>query len=64
MITPRESRDRPQGGPLTDDEFNRQLLKSGLMTSLPIPPDEPELFFEPIVVEGEPLSETIIGERR
>jgi len=50
---------------MTEDEFKRQLLKSGLMSSLPTPSDpasRPD--FQPITLEGEPLSETIIRERR
>jgi len=51
--------------PMTEDELKRQLLNSGLMSSLPTPSDpasRPE--FQPITLEGEPLSETIIRERR
>lgn len=50
---------------LTEAEFKQQLLKTGLMTSLPTPEDpatRPP--FEPVTIEGEPLSETIIRERR
>jgi hypothetical protein len=50
---------------LTEAEFKQQLLKTGLMTSLPTPADPATRpAFEPIVIEGEPLSETIIRERR
>jgi hypothetical protein len=49
--------------PLSPDELNRRLLASGLVTQLPDPSqdidDEP-----PIVIEGEPLADTIIRERR
>ena len=49
--------------PLTPDELNQQLLASGLIAQLPNPAedidDDP-----PIVIKGEPLSETIIRERR
>jgi len=53
--------------PLTRDEFNRRLMAAGLITGLPDPAldiddDDPE--DQPIVIEGEPLSETIIRERR
>lgn len=51
--------------PPTEAEFKQQLLKSGLMTSLPTPTDpatRPP--FQPVTLEGEPLSETIIRERR
>ena len=50
--------------PLTEDEFKQQLLKAGLMSSLPTPPDQPWPEFQPVTLEGEPLSETIIRERR
>jgi hypothetical protein len=51
--------------PMSEEEFKQQLLKSGLMSSLPIPADpasRPD--FQPITIVGEPLSETIIRERR
>jgi hypothetical protein len=51
--------------PITEQEFKMQLLESGLMTSLPTPLDTvmgPA--FQPVKIEGEPLSETIIRERR
>jgi hypothetical protein len=50
---------------MTEEEFKRQLLKSGLMSSLPTPADPASRpAFQPITLEGEPLSETIIRERR
>ena len=50
---------------MSEGDFKRQLLKSGLMTSLPTPADPgPRPAFQPIAIEGEPLSETIIRERR
>jgi len=51
--------------PMTEAEFKRRLLADGLMTSLPTPADpatRPTL--QPVAIEGEPLSETIIRERR
>ncbi len=52
-------------GPLTEDEFQRKLLKSGFVTSLPTPADPADRPpFQPVMLEGEPLSETIIRERR
>ena len=53
--------------PLTRDEFNRRLMAAGLITRLPDPAldiddDDPE--DQPIAIKGEPLSETIIRERR
>jgi len=51
--------------PLTEDEFKLQLLATGLMTSLPTPLDPAKRRdFQPVSIEGEPLSETIIRERR
>jgi Arc/MetJ-type ribon-helix-helix transcriptional regulator len=61
---------KPEGlvvanAPPSEAEFKRQLLKSGLMSSLPTPPDPAtRRSFEPLTLEGEPLSETIIRERR
>jgi hypothetical protein len=57
----------PKKKPLTRDEFNRRLMAAGLITRLPDPAldiddDDPE--DQPIAIEGEPLSETIIRERR
>src|SRR5690349_17369915 len=55
----------PVRTPPTEAEFKRQMLAAGLMTSLPTPTDpatRPVL--QPVALEGEPLSETIIRERR
>ena len=50
--------------PITEEEFKRQLLEAGLMTSLPIPLDPgSRRDFQPVKLDGEPLSETIIRER-
>ena len=50
---------------MSEAEFKQQLLGSGLMSSLPTPADPASRpVFEPIAIEGEPLSETIIRERR
>ena len=51
--------------PLSPDEVNRRLLASGLVIQLPDPAqdiDDADDF--PIEIQGEPLSETIIRERR
>jgi putative addiction module CopG family antidote len=51
--------------PMTEDEFQQHLLASGLMTSPPTPADPgTRPSFPPVAIEGEPLSETIIRERR
>jgi putative addiction module CopG family antidote len=51
--------------PLTREEFDQHLLKLGLMSQLPDTDadfDDPD--DEPIEIRGEPLSETVIRERR
>jgi Arc/MetJ-type ribon-helix-helix transcriptional regulator len=60
-----------QGGradrrPLTEQELERKLLQAGFLASVPPSPDPsaPAWSFEPVKIEGEPLSETIIRERR
>jgi Arc/MetJ-type ribon-helix-helix transcriptional regulator len=63
----RQRRQEAQAGskPPTEAEFKQQLLKSGLITSLPTPADPADRPpFQPVTLEGEPLSETIIRERR
>ena len=56
----------PKKKPLTRDEFNQRLMAAGLITRLPDPSldidDDPD--DQPVPIKGEPLSETIIRERR
>jgi hypothetical protein len=52
---------------MTEAEFDQHLLKIGLISSLPDPAldiddDDPDDL--PVTIKGEPLSETIIRERR
>lgn len=49
-----------------EDEFERRLMDSGFLSAAygPRPAPPSDWSFTPIVVEGEPLSETIIRERR
>jgi hypothetical protein len=57
----------PQKKPLTRDEFNQRLMAAGLITRLPDPSldiDDDDPDDQPVPIEGEPLSETIIRERR
>ncbi len=52
---------------LTLDEIHRQMLASGLLTSLPDPAldiDDNDADDQPVPIKGEPLSETILRERR
>jgi Arc/MetJ-type ribon-helix-helix transcriptional regulator len=51
--------------PLTEAEFDQYLLDIGLMSRLPdTDADFDDLDDEPIDIRGEPLSETVIRERR
>ena len=53
--------------PMTEEAFHRHLMEIGLISQLPNPAediDDDDPDDEPIVIEGEPLSETIIRERR
>ncbi len=70
--TPRKAAKRPEAAPpekkpLTADEFNRQLLAAGRLASLPDPAldlDDDDPADAPVPIKGEPLSETILRERR
>jgi hypothetical protein len=58
---------QPAKKPMTREEFNQHLLSIGLISSLPDPAldiDDDDPDDQPIAIEGEPLSETIIRERR
>jgi hypothetical protein len=53
--------------PLTRAEFNQRLMAAGLITRLPDPSleiDDDNPDGQPVPIKGEPLSETIIRERR
>jgi hypothetical protein len=57
----------PRKKPLTREEFNRRLMAAGLITRLPDPSldiDDDDPDDQPVPIKGEPLSETIIRERR
>ena len=49
---------------LSEDEFLKQLLTEGFITNIPEKYTDEDDDFEPIEIEGEPISETIIRERR
>ena len=61
----RQKNQETQPHPLALDEPNRQLLEAGLLSQIP-PRPNPATYreFQPIVIQGEPLSETIIRDRR
>jgi Arc/MetJ-type ribon-helix-helix transcriptional regulator len=57
----------PKKKPLPIEEIHRQMLASGLLTSLPDPAldlDDDDPDDAPVPIKGEPLSETILRERR
>jgi hypothetical protein len=47
-----------------EDELDLRLLQSGLISSIPRRPADRNPNPEPIRIEGKPLSETVIEERR
>ena len=65
---PKRAKAAPQPKKLmTEQEFQRHLLSLGLVTSLPDPSldiDDDDPDDAPVAIKGEPLSETIIRERR
>jgi putative addiction module CopG family antidote len=62
----RERASRTENGRrMTEAEFKQHLLRSGRISSLPTPADlASRPVFEPIALEGEPVSEILIRERR
>ena len=56
----------PAKKPLTEAELEQKLIESGFLASVPPPhdPSTPAWSFAPVKIEGEPLSETVIRERR
>jgi hypothetical protein len=57
----------PKKMPRTADEFNQRLFAAGRIASLPDPDldiDDDDPDDAPVPIKGEPLSETIIRERR
>jgi Arc/MetJ-type ribon-helix-helix transcriptional regulator len=56
----------PSGKPLSVEELEQKLIESGFLASVPPArdPDAPAWHFDPVKIEGEPLSETVIRERR
>ena len=61
----RQAQTPPAATRMTEAEFKQHLLESGRISSLPTPADSASRpVFQPIALQGEPLSETIIRERR
>jgi Arc/MetJ-type ribon-helix-helix transcriptional regulator len=59
-------RQEPAKKPITPEALNQRLLATGRITQLPDPDQDIDDDADdlPISIEGEPLSETIIRERR
>jgi Arc/MetJ-type ribon-helix-helix transcriptional regulator len=66
LLRQRGHEPQAQATPLSEDEWERRLLQSGLLASIPPRPSAAgaRREFQPIRIPGEPLSETIIRERR
>ncbi len=63
----RRGKAAPAKKKMTEVEFDQHLLKIGLISSLPDPAldiDDDDPDDQPVSIKGEPLSETIIRERR
>jgi Arc/MetJ-type ribon-helix-helix transcriptional regulator len=52
--------------PMSDEEFRQHLLRTGRVSQLPVADrkDQAQDPWKPIRVEGEPVSQTILRERR
>jgi len=50
--------------PMTEARFEQMLFEKGIIGQIPAGLDEEEEDFEPVVVQGKPLSETVIEHRR
>ena len=65
LLRQRGQEPQAQAKPLSEDEWEQRLLQSGLLAH--IPPRSAagvRRAFQPVRIQGEPLSETIIRERR
>jgi hypothetical protein len=49
---------------MTEEEFLQMLIDEGLIANIPQKYTDEDDHFEPIEIEGEPISEMIIRERR
>lgn len=49
--------------PISEEEFLQKLLANGFISEIPEGMTDEEDDFEPIEIEGEPISETIIQDR-
>ncbi len=65
--TAKHGKAAPPRKKMTEAEFDQHLLRIGLISSLPDPAmdvDDDDPDDQPVTIKGEPLSETIIRERR
>ena len=63
VLQNRENREAEKSQ-MTEEEFIQHLFEKGLITHIPEGMTDEDDDFKPIEFEGEPLSETIIRERR
>ena len=66
LLRQREQEQGGQARPLSEEEFERRLVASGFLGNAPprLAAASSQREFQPIRIEGEPLSETVIRERR
>ncbi len=71
LLTPQERQQvfdllnwHANGELMTDDELDKLLVDVGLLASVPARREASVQAWKPVVIQGEPLSETIIRERR
>src|SRR5205807_7181432 len=65
LLRQRSQERQAQAKPLSEDQWQQQLLQSGVLANIPARPAAgARRKFQPVKIEGEPLSETIIRERR
>jgi hypothetical protein len=71
LLTPQERQQvldllngHANGELMTEDELEKLLVDVGLLASVPARRESSVRAWKPLVIQGEPLSETIIRERR
>ncbi|HYV35988.1 MAG TPA: hypothetical protein VE988_09820 [Gemmataceae bacterium] len=66
LLRERKRQTSAEARPLTEPQLERQLLESGFLASVPSrsTATAKRPVFQPITIQGEPLSETVIRERR
>jgi putative addiction module CopG family antidote len=66
LLQQRGQEEAAPGGALTEEEWERRLVNAGLLREIPSPRRQVggQRDYQPIRVEGESLSETVIRERR